>query len=259
MGFSGCGNPALTSLTGLNNLTSIGGILQMTDNNSLPSLSGLENLTSIGGDVMIGSYYDGNSYNDSLTSLTGLDNVTSIGGYLAIAHNIALTSLLALDNIDGGSINGLHIRENNSLSTCEAQSVCDYLASPNGDIEIHSNAPGCNSPEEVEEACGIVGINRLQAAGFRLQVFPNPSYGKFEFKYHLTADHRVLGAGCRLSTVDLRVYDLMGKQVKTLVNKKQLAGEYRVRFDASGLPAGIYLLRFHAGEYTQTVKLIVMR
>ncbi len=39
------------------------------------------------------------------------------------------------------------------MSNCDAQSICDYLASPNGTIIIHDNAPGCNSPEEVEEDC----------------------------------------------------------------------------------------------------------
>ena len=50
----------------------------------------------------------------------------------------------------------LIITDNENLSSCDVQSVCDYLASPNSSVSILWNAPGCNSQQEVEEACGNV-------------------------------------------------------------------------------------------------------
>ena len=141
-------NVLLTNLIGLDNVTSIGGGVQISSHNALTSLSGLESLTSIGGGLHI-------SGNLALTSLSGLDNVTSIGGKLYIYYNNALTSLSGLENIDAGSITNLYIHENNTLSTCEVQSICDYLVSPNGAVGIHSNASGCNNPVEVANACGF--------------------------------------------------------------------------------------------------------
>ncbi len=47
--------------------------------------------------------------------------------------------------------------------------------------------------------------------------------------------------------------------VRNLVNEKQQAGEYVVRFGGSDLPAGIYLVRLLAGEQKETVKMVVMR
>ncbi|MCD4745318.1 MAG: hypothetical protein K8R58_03370, partial [Bacteroidales bacterium] len=86
------GNPVLTSLTGLDNVTSIGGHIEITYSNALTSLTGLDNVTSIGGYLWI-------KHNDALTSLIGLDNVTSIGGHLWITYNDALTSITGLDNV----------------------------------------------------------------------------------------------------------------------------------------------------------------
>lgn len=160
-GISILNNNALTSLTGLGNVASIGGTLSIWGNDALTNLTRLDNVTSIGKSLSI-------SGNDALTSLTGLDNVSSIGGYLNINDNDALTSLTGLGNIDAGSISNLSIIFNISLSSCEVQSICDYLASPNGTIEIHDNGPGCNSQSEVADACGIVGIDPLQVAGCRL-------------------------------------------------------------------------------------------
>lgn len=145
---------SLTSLTGLENLTSIGGYLEISDNTQLTSLTGLDGLTSIGGSLYIG-YWEFDAGNPSLTSIEALSNLTSIGGILEIANNPSLTSLVGLDNIDADSITELYIYNNLSLPSCDIQSVCDYLASPNGSINIYNNASGCNYPVEVMNDCGI--------------------------------------------------------------------------------------------------------
>jgi hypothetical protein len=126
--------------------------------------------TEIEGDVTIGGWDN--------TNLNGLSVLTSTEGNVFIGDdaggNHALTSLTGLDNIDGGSIIDLIIGDNPYLSTCEVQSICDYLASPNGSIEISGNATGCNSQQEVEAACGVgldesaVGSQRSTVIRIRL-------------------------------------------------------------------------------------------
>ena len=54
------------------------------------------------------------------------------------------------------------------------QSVCDFLAIPGGYISIHDNATGCNSQQEVEDACGIVSVDELTTLS--ISVYPNPSF-----------------------------------------------------------------------------------
>ncbi|MCD4681931.1 MAG: T9SS type A sorting domain-containing protein [Bacteroidales bacterium] len=146
-------NAALLSFMGLDNLTSIGGSLQIYDNDNLINLNGLENLSSIEGDLIIGhnnTLYGGNP---SLTNISGLSMLTSIGGVLRVSNNNILTSLEGLENIDAGTIYGLFIENNNSLSSCEVESICDYLSNPMGTVNIENNAPGCNFISEVIDAC----------------------------------------------------------------------------------------------------------
>ncbi len=49
--------------------------------------------------------------------------------------------------------------------------------------------------------------------------------------------------------VTLKVYDLLGREIATLVNEEKPAGEYEVEFNAANLPSGIYFYQLKAGEY----------
>lgn len=173
-------NDALANLSGLSGLLSIGGDLSVIGCDALSDFAGLENLTTIDGDLNIEynsmmTHLDGltNLYaiggnlrligNSSLMDLMGLINLSSIGGDLRIGDlyggnpgNPLLISLSGLDNINPASIDGLFIINNAILSSCEVQSICNYLISPGGIVEIQYNADGCNSIVEVEGACSAV-------------------------------------------------------------------------------------------------------
>ncbi len=60
-------------------------------------------------------------------------------------------------------------------------------------------------------------------------------------------------------SVKLTVYDILGRKVATLVNKKQAPGNYSVQFDASKLSSGIYFYRLSAGDFIATKKMILMK
>jgi len=57
----------------------------------------------------------------------------------------------------------------------------------------------------------------------------------------------------------LRVFDVLGKEVATLLNEEKPAGEYEVQFDGSGLTSGIYFYQLKAGDYVQTQKFVLMK
>ena len=61
------------------------------------------------------------------------------------------------------------------------------------------------------------------------------------------------------SFVNLTVYDALGKEIKTLVNKYQNAGKYFVQFNASDLPSGVYFYRLDAGTFHTTKKLLLLK
>jgi hypothetical protein len=206
----------------------------------ITNLNGLSILTSIGGNLWIYS-------SDALASLTGLEGLTSIGGPLGISGNNSLTSLSGLENIAAGSIADLSITSNLSLSTCQVQSICDFLAAPNGTVSISNNAPGCNSPEEVLEACAVgVGESAIGSQQSAVIINPNPTNGSTEF----------LISNFQFQPVTLKVCDIHGRDVADLLDQKLPAGEHVVRWDATGLPAGMYFARLQAGNEFSSMKLI---
>ena len=59
--------------------------------------------------------------------------------------------------------------------------------------------------------------------------------------------------------VTLKVFDILGKEVVTLVNEEQIAGLYNLKFDASSFASGIYFYTLQAGEFTSTRKMILLK
>jgi len=86
------------------------------------------------------------------------------------------------------------------------------------------------------------------------QNYPNPFNPTTTIKYFIplveTHGH---------ASVQLVVYDILGREVATLVNKEQKAGSYKVAFDASHLTSGIYFYRLQSGSFVQSRKMILLR
>ena len=81
------------------------------------------------------------------------------------------------------------------------------------------------------------------------QNYPNPFNPSTKLKYHLANS----------GFVSLRIYDVLGKEIATLVNEEKLAGTYEVQFNASAFPSGIYFYKLQAGNYIQTKKMVLMK
>jgi hypothetical protein len=223
-------NFRLDDISGLSNLEYIKGSLQISRNHHLVSLEGLQGLDSIGGDLNIGSSELGNY---TLTSLTGLEGLTSIGGDINIRKNTNLTSLAGIDNIDPQSIQGIEITDNPALSECAIHSICEYLKNPYAIVEIADNGTGCDSVQEVELACETVGVDQLAVGSRQLavKVWPNPTSGSSQFAVRSS----------RSEHITIKIYDLHGREVATVVDRVMPEGEHVVRFDASSLPPGVYI------------------
>jgi hypothetical protein len=233
-------NDSLTSLSGLQGLASIGAAVRIHHNNNLTSLSGIDNLSSIGSLTI----WD----NDNLSDLTGLASLTS-SRFLSINNNDILTSLSGLENMDAGIIEWLSIIGNSMLSECAIQSICDYLALPNAEVTIYGNADGCNSRQEVEEACETVGVEEILPGKETFSVYPNP------FTRQTTLEFTLQQGG----PVHLAIYNQLGEQVAVPVDEFKPAGVHKVSWNAAGLPAGIYYIRLQAGTQIYSGKMILMK
>lgn len=61
------------------------------------------------------------------------------------------------------------------------------------------------------------------------------------------------------SSVTFKVFDILGSEVGTLVNKKQPQGNYEIKFDGSNLTSGIYFYRLQAGDFAEMKKMILLK
>ena len=85
------------------------------------------------------------------------------------------------------------------------------------------------------------------------QNYPNPFNPNTVISYQLPVD----------SKVSLVIYDMTGREVKTLVNERRTAGYYTISFDGSGLASGIYLYRIYVktdgSDFTATKKMTMVK
>jgi hypothetical protein len=101
-----------------------------------------------------------------------------------------------------------------------------------------------------EFVTAVEGDNSEIPQNFSLaQNYPNPFNPSTNIEYSIPTE----------SFVELMVYDVLGNEVASLVNEQQIAGVYRADFTADNLPSGMYFARLTANEFTQVVKMILMK
>jgi hypothetical protein len=217
----------------------IDGKLDINNNPELENLSGLGNLKSINGDFVVNS-------NDILEDFSGLENLNSIDGDLKIYLNNSLDSLTGLDSITPESIEDLVIASNENLSYCHVDSVCYYLAAPNGSVTIEDNAPGCNSKDEVYQICweNVIEFQNISD----ILILPNPFISSTTLEYKLNQP----------ANIQIKIYNHLGEQVE-LIEQKQSAGKQQVIWNAEGMPAGVYYCVLKTESGTQTMKMIKLK
>jgi len=88
------------------------------------------------------------------------------------------------------------------------------------------------------------------------QSYPNPFNSQTRINY-IVPSRDNSGRGVLL--VQLKVYNVLGEEVATLVNKEQQPGKYEISFDAGRLPSGVYFYRIKAGNFIQTKKMILLK
>ncbi len=91
--------------------------------------------------------------------------------------------------------------------------------------------------------------NSLPAEFVLEQNYPNPFNPNTVISYQLPVNSDVL----------LKVFDVLGKEIATLVDEYKTAGRYEIEFDASRLASGIYFYQLKAGDYTAVKKMILLR
>lgn len=89
------------------------------------------------------------------------------------------------------------------------------------------------------------------------QNYPNPFNPVTRIRFQIPLLRGVDAEGGR--GVSLKVYDIQGKEVQTLLNQQLQPGTYGVEWDASNYPSGVYYYRLNADEYTETKKMVLVK
>jgi hypothetical protein len=88
------------------------------------------------------------------------------------------------------------------------------------------------------------------------QNYPNPFNPSTNIGFRLPAGQAGIAD---YGLVSLKVFDLLGREVATLVNEVRTPGVYRATFDAQNLSSGLYFYRLRAGSFTSTKKFVVLK
>jgi hypothetical protein len=100
-----------------------------------------------------------------------------------------------------------------------------------------------------QQEVGITNQNEI-INEFRLRsIYPNPFNPSTNIKYYIVNS----------SYVTIKIYDILGKEVSTLVNGNLKAGAYESKWNAVNVPSGIYFCRMMAGSFTETKKMILLK
>ncbi len=128
--------------------------------------------------------------------------------------------------------------------------------------EIVKNAIGFYSTNFTYIPVGIKGTKpeSIPTKFVLEQNYPNPFNPSTTIKYTIPGSNMSHTVPVQ---VKLKVYDILGREVATLVNEKQNPGSYQIKFDAvaptGGLSSGMYFYRLTAGKFSQTKKMILLK
>jgi len=177
-----------------------------------------------------------------------------------IYSHIYSNPIINYNNIFGNSINsdyGVHNTDANFTIDAknnwwgDASGPYHPVTNPTGQGDIVSNY--VDYTPYLLDSVAVVGITYLQQLipeNFVLyQNYPNPfnptTYIRFDVQHS--------------SHIKLIIYDILGKEIQTLINEKLRAGSYEVDWDGSGYSSGIYFYILQAGDYIKTKKMLLLK
>lgn len=128
----------------------------------------------------------------------------------------------------------------------------DSLRFTPGDTLFITTTKGFSHRDTIVVSGNVVGVDQpafLPGSTDLRQNFPNPFNPTTVVGYQLST----------FSTVNLKVYDMLGREVATLVNGERPAGYHNATFDASRLASGVYFSVLRAGNIIRTRKMLLLR
>jgi hypothetical protein len=160
---------------------------------------------------------------------------------------------------DGGTSWEEDIRQTNNISGSQGPSISGSGSSVH--LVWHDNRDGNweiyykNNPSGNVTAVENI-ISELPEEYNLAQNYPNPFNPSTKIRYSIPS---VTLSGVEGSRVKLKVFDVLGNEIATLVNEEKPAGSYEVDFNARNLSSGVYFYKLQAGNFIETKKMILLK
>jgi photosystem II stability/assembly factor-like uncharacterized protein len=147
-----------------------------------------------------------------------------------------------LRTTDGGQNWILQISNTGELSGVSFTDANNgWAVGDNGTI-LHTTNGGVSFVEEEE-------INEIPSIYFLSNNFPNPFNPSTKINYSIPQS----------SNAEIKVFDILGNEIETLVNEVKPAGTYELTWYAGNLPSGVYFYQLKAGEFIETKKMLLLK
>jgi len=140
---------------------------------------------------------------------------------------------------------GWDLKEQNKTAYCLVSSDGKQKTPIRGSGSLTLNS-SAGTVIHLEASAGVVSLPRTYALA---QNYPNPFNPSTLIRYQLPTNSRVT----------LKIYDVLGQEVRSVVDEVQDAGYKVVRFDASDLPSGVYFYRLQAGKFSDIKKMLMLK
>ncbi|MFA5404894.1 MAG: YCF48-related protein [Ignavibacteria bacterium] len=224
------------------------------------------NKINVGGDFICDNLFFVNENTGYTVSGIGYISKTTNGGYNWIAltvpdwHN--MHSSVFFLNESTGYIVGYKFSKSNSLIKKTINGGLNWIEQTNGsNVNLHS-VLFINSLTGWTVGDGKIFkttnggstyinhiSNELPSTFFLYQNYPNP--------FNPTTNIQFLISNVQF--VNLKIFNILGKEVETLVNEKLTPGTYEATFNASKYPSGVYFYCINAGTYSETKKMLLIK
>ncbi len=177
--------------------------------------------------------------------------------------DINITSLVS--NRDGyifagTEINGVFVSTDNGEEWVQINEgltnymILSLMVKQDGYIFAGTNGSGVF--RSTSSTTGVDESNQFIYSFKLFQNYPNPFNPSTIIKFSIPSVETYRDASLLIT---LKVFDILGKEVATLVNEEKPAGNYEVEFNASHLASGIYYYQLKAGDYVELKKMILMK
>jgi hypothetical protein len=125
----------------------------------------------------------------------------------------------------------------------------DVAISPDGVIYTADDGAGWNA-FTYEAATGINNNELISPSSFNLfQNYPNPFNPTTKINFQIP----------QRGFISLKIYDVLGNEIATLVNEEKPAGSYEVDFEATDFPSGVYFYQINVGSFIQIEKMVLLK